>query len=132
MLAQNFKTAAELRITERQFSALAQTLGHLERNQIAANNFTMADTGSPDFWAGAECRTPACICGWARHFAKENIFRRRDRTQELNNLFLMGADTRTCQVIGDRPFSIIGIPQAAIALRSYLTNGEPRWEEALA
>jgi hypothetical protein len=124
MLAQNFKTAADLGISEIEHDALRKVLGMLERQEISPRQFTMERVIH-------RCGTPACICGWARHISKGEAFPGigaaypAKRTEQLSHLFAMtsdvnvGAYSATCA-------------QAAIALRNYLTHGEPRWDEALA
>lgn len=133
MLAQNFKTPAELQITDAEFEALVKVLGMLERGDIKPSKFSMHHPGDQDTWTIDDCGTPACIAGWARYVAGDRIFDRAayspsPYSQELSNLFMMGR--ARC----DWPASpFLATPhQAAIALRGYLTTGQTRWDEALA
>lgn len=126
MLAQNFKTAAELGITDPEFDALSQVLGMLERNELAyhrslmpivANGFNMGLIHRHD-----HCGTVACIYGWAKTLHKSFM---GGRTDNLMDLF--------CGEGRPAGFELRDITdeQAAIALRNYLTHGEPRWAETL-
>ena len=131
MLAQNFKTAEELGLADVEFGALVTVLRMLERGDIAAAEFHMGHFRH-------ECRTPSCICGWAHHISNGRAFgelsaahhgpmmlyRRFDQNPGLVALFRMTASRGSG---GD-----ITTAQAAIALRNYLTHGEPRWAEAVA
>lgn len=128
MLAQNFKTPADLQISDIEFDALRNVLGMLERGEI---------DGKLDMWEPSpanECQTPACICGWARRIERRPIFIRGGdyRPPQLRNLFWMGSDDETCAAITKAK---AGAPAdtgaAAVALRNFLTHGEPRWAEAL-
>ncbi len=136
MLAQNFKTAADLGITDAEFNALAKVLGMLERGELKAH-----DARDVQAWQGnamptyfnmvswnslADCGTVCCIGGAAEyvggfetaHFHHNNNFRLRQ---------LLGIDGGSLLTV--RPATP---EQAAIALRNYLTCGEARWAEALA
>jgi hypothetical protein len=74
-----------------------------------------------DMWASrAHCGTIMCIGGTAEFLMKEEF---GDEPEQLYRLF--HPDT-------DIPWPDITPNQAAIALRNYLTHGEPRWDEALA
>ncbi len=67
MLAQNFKTAKELGLADAEVEALITVLGMLERGDIARAEFHMGHFRH-------ECRTPACICGWAHHISGGQAF----------------------------------------------------------
>jgi len=100
----------------------------LERGDIAAAEFHMGQFRH-------ECRTPSCICGWAHHVSGGRAFPEltsqhgplllyRRVSAPLAELFRLTAARGSG---GD-----ITPTQAAVALRSYLTHGEPRWAEATA
>lgn len=127
MLAQNFKTSAELGISEIEHTALIQTLGYLERGDLPGelnlNLWCVEDD---------QCGTVACIAGWAWHFSGKKAFLDivgddgiggTDRTWmdkrsvALRALFLASAKYERC---------------AAIGLRNFLRTGEPHWAEARA
>jgi hypothetical protein len=128
MLAQNFRTAKELGLSEVEVEALIRVLGMLERGDIAREEFHMGRFRY-------DCLTPACICGWAYHISDGRAFGElssnygpmilfRRFSESIIDLFRLRAKRGSG---GD-----ITPAQAAIALRNYLTHGEPRWAEALA
>lgn len=115
MLAQNFKTANDLCISDAEFKALINVLGRLERLEIPAKLFTMETIGRPG------CGTAGCILGWARTVAKKgrDLFDCTRRTPPLQNLFYPGFDEGY----------EASRSEAAMALRNYLTTGTARWRE---
>lgn len=128
MLAQNFKTAKELGLADVEVEALITVLRMLERGEIGRQEFHMGHFQH-------ECRTPACICGWAHHISCGRAFPElaahcgpmilyRRFSEPTIALFRLTAARGSG---GD-----ITPAQAAIALRNYLTYGEPRWAEATA
>jgi hypothetical protein len=127
VLAQNFKTATELGLAEIEVEALVTVLRMLERGDIAREQFHMGRFRH-------ECKTPACICGWAHHISRGRAFSElasacgpiilhRRASSALNDLFRL---TQARDSGGE-----ITPAQAAVALRNYLTHGEPRWAEAM-
>ena len=135
MLANNFMAPSALGLSDVEFKSLVKVLGMLERGEIAEEQFTMRRVQHP-------CRTPACLCGWANHTSGGRAFplhekpgptifsdptlgpRWREMPGSLRELFGYGGRT-TDPVYAATP------SQAAIALRNYLTQGEPHWAEAL-
>lgn len=122
MLADNFKTAAELGLLEVEHQALITVLRMLERGEIAASSFDMTSL----------CR---CICGFS-HFASNgaafpevsgppNALLIR-LPESLQRLFMFRKSGYPLASSNIKP------PQAAVALRDYLRTGEERWSEALA
>ena len=138
MLANNFKTPSALGISDAEFDALVKVLGMLERGEIPDDEFTMRRVQHP-------CRTPACLCGWANHVSAGRAFPLHATPSRLG-MFKIGEtygprwkelppQVRNLFGYGGRPIDPVysATPaQAAIALRSFLTHGEPRWAEALA
>lgn len=131
MLAQNLKTSTELGILDAEFEALLKVLGMLERGELR-HSFPLdairkTSIGfSMNFWGyeppAVACGTVHCIGGWAEAILGKP-FKHYDRKSNLGRLFWPR------QVAGwDR----ITPSHAAIALRNYLTHGEPRWAETLA
>ena len=127
MLAQNFKTAKELGLAQVEVEALVIVLRMLERGDITREQFHMGRFRH-------ECRTPACICGWAHYVSRGLAFSElaspcgpiilhRRASGALSELF------RLTQARGSG--GEITPAQAAVALRNYLTLGEPRWDEAM-
>ena len=139
MLAQNFKTPAELGVSDTEFEALLSVLRMLERGEIKeappdqnwTSIFNLAECPEPTMFsmrttqATADCGTACCIIGWARFISGDwNILAASiSPKHSAYSLFFpheMGA-------IHSRDPS-----QGAIALRNYLTFGEPRWAQAVA
>jgi hypothetical protein len=124
MLAQNFMTAEALEITAEEWAALTMVLGMLDRGEIRDDQFSMNKVVHA-------CGTPSCLCGWARHVSRGKAFPGHGSSYpvgmsvSIEHLFAMTADVHP-----DAYRATAG--QAAIALRNYLTSGEPRWEDALA
>jgi hypothetical protein len=136
MLAQNFKTPAALRIKDAEFKALLKVLGMLERGEIVAMPKTANFLGKVSYntplcgFAMAtsrhdtECGTVGCILGWVCFIAEDqNLFRDATlRSHSAHELFYPSGPAITLR----------RTEPAAIAVRNYLTFGEPRWAEALA
>lgn len=129
MLAQNFKTPIELKITDAEFDALYKVLGMLERGEVdhtdartptIPNGFNMAVVRRSH-----RCGTAACIFGWARTV---NPMMTGTGTPGLFELFT----AINFKVHHQLDLEKVTVSQAAIALRNYLTHGEPRWAEAIA
>lgn len=118
MLAQNFKTPNALGIEDAGFEALVKVLGMLEREEIPAENFRM------EFWNEKfSCGTVHCIGGWAQAVAA---------TKEIFNTCTAGLGDLFYPRPGCESAWRASRAQAAVALRNYLTSGEPRWHEAMA
>lgn len=133
MLAQNFKTAEELGLTEPQLDALRKTLVLLETGKLThAKRITGPAPVSKDFsalfnmvwWANAHpCGTVACIGGTAELIGGV-CFGDYLLNKALHELF----EPRELKC----DWGEITPAQAATALRSYLTTGSANWSEALA
>lgn len=124
MLAQNFKTSAELALSDAELSALITVMGMLERGEIAERHFDMSD-----FVQETGCGTVGCICGWAYLVSEKTVFadiveKRSDDRPELNDLFYMFNTERSLSAARPR--------HAAFALRSFLSTGVANWDEAFA
>jgi hypothetical protein len=134
MLAQNFKTPADLKITDKEFEALVKVLGMLERGEIKGTpdgfdkNLTFEDGEPTMFYMAAtmvssDCGTACCFRGWAQHIGGPRVFNPSPRISDpAGKLFY--------------PFcggiSLRDPAKGAIVLRNFLTFGEPRWAEVLA
>lgn len=112
-----FMTAAQLGINKAQYRALIKTLGRFERGEIPPLLFTMRHTGSP------ECGTTGCICGWARE-GNCALFFDWANHPKLCRLFAPNA-------YGNHPAWGATVPQAASAIRNFLTTGNPMWDEVM-
>jgi hypothetical protein len=136
MLANNFMPPSALGLSDVEFESLVKLLGMLERAEVPDDQFTMRRVQHP-------CRTPACLCGWANHLSGGRAFpleekagatvfsgksyapRWREMPRRLQELFAYGGRATD-------PVYLASPSQAATALRNFLTEGEPRWAEALA
>lgn len=141
MLAQNFKTPTDLGITDAEFDALHKVLGMLERAELPfadlkrdrVGNWLAPEGGAAFNMAQWECGTAHCIGGWAGRVdpsIKSDLITKTsaDGKDGLSKLFYPSpwTECRWSGGLGD-----ITDQHAAIALRNYLTHGEPRWAEAL-
>lgn len=141
MLAQNFKTAVDLGISDIELDALIKVLGMLERGEINQQTLDMAN-----FLDEEDCGTVACICGWAHLVSNQVAFpevkdighasaKLMKRPYELRMLFLVYDGLGEMMANGpykhQRTVSSVLPDEAARALRSYLTTGEANWAEAL-
>jgi hypothetical protein len=136
MLANNFMAPSALGISDVEFESLVTVLGMLERGEIPDEQFTMRRVQHP-------CRTPACICGWANHVSGGRAFplQPQSRSAIFSTVTSYGPRwhnlpraLRDLFGYGGRPTDPVyaATPaQAAIALRSFLTQGKARWREAL-
>ena len=140
MLAQNLKTAADLKLNDKQYEALIKTLALLETNGISfIHEDERADVPVKDkkhyryfnmnVWDAAvmkqtawhKCGTVMCIGGTAEWLANDNgLF--NNTNNSLYDLFYPN-------VIQD--WDNITVEKAAQALRNYLTTGEANWEQVM-
>jgi hypothetical protein len=127
MLAQNFKTAAELQISDAELESLIKVLGMLERQELVhvlPNEEARVKNGFciRTVCIQTDCGTVACIMGWARLVSNnKSLF--DARPPAALNLFQMDNSYYKPDV---------SIEQAAWAIRNYLTHGEARWDEVMA
>lgn len=133
MLAQNFKSAADLGLSEPQLSALQKTLVLLETGKLRhVPSPTLYTSGGTDFsfkfnmaaWSrdgDGECGTVCCIAGTAELVGRVDFC---ERLAALDELFY----ANNC----DKNLVAITPTEAATALRSYLTTGDARWDLAVA
>lgn len=132
MLAQNFKSAADLALTEKQRDALIKVLVLLETGKlrhVGVDGHATFDRSKFDgffnmsTWVAAtkSCGTVACIGGTAELIAGEHLFSYRDADDRLRELFT------PCDI----NWYTITTQQASVALRSYLTSGHANWPQAI-
>lgn len=142
MLAQNFKPAADLDLTEPQKEALMKTLVLLEtgklqhvvaRGRIVVGapvkfdgRFNMACWGT----AAYSCGTVACIGGTAELIGKVSFGNGLQHKELLAPALYELFYARS--VAAEHDWESITPAQAATALRSYLTTGDARWDLAVA
>lgn len=137
MLAQNFKSAADLCLPEPHVSALMKTLVLLETGRLRhvppatydgdeigvfSGQFNMCN-----WCAASDCGTVACIGGTAELIGSVSFGSIYDptnylMTDRLRDLFL--------PPFSGNKWNAITTYQAATALRSYLTTGDARWDLA--
>jgi hypothetical protein len=147
MLAQSFKSAAELKISEKQFAALQKVLVLFETEQInygkiprtysyINGNYTHTYTAECEVPAtktfkfnlaawivkDKSCGTVACIGGAASMVGNVSFVGWSDHSG-LSRLF------NPASIEGK--FKKVSVTQAARALRNYLTTGYPRWREVM-
>lgn len=135
MLAQNFKSAADLCITEPQKEALVKTLVLLETGKLEyskAFNFDYDDEPANKFsgrfnmryWTEhSDCGTIACIGGTAELISGVKF--PYAHNAGLRKIFQPGA-------VFMEKWADITPAEAATALRSYLSTGDARWDLAVA
>lgn len=140
MLAQNFKTADDLKISDIELGALIKVLGMLERGELIhvsrsddGYGFNMGEVLEKD-----SCGTTGCLCGWAYVVSEGAAFPGVRKYLGVNgslNFAKWPKALRELFRLGEQfsPFysTKISDEQAASALRNYLTIGEPRWSEIL-
>lgn len=130
MLAQNFKTPVDLEMDEKDFIAHVQFLGILERGEIIYQDaWRPKGKGFNMSLAFANCGTIGCIYGWTQNMQGKKIDQIPDSIPAARHELY--CPFQTFDDVHERR-NAVTLAQAAIALRNYLTSGEPRWDEALA
>jgi hypothetical protein len=134
MLAPNYMTADQLRISDELHAALIKVLGMFERGELvhAEYNDGFLANVRTGFnlavgWAHTECGTVGCYAGWSSIIMgvpSPNVLS-NVMTAGLANLFFGSQEHKF-------PLSTVNIEQATHALRNYLITGDPRWREVLA
>lgn len=129
MLAQNFKSAADLGITEPEQAALIKVLGMLERGDlIDASQDDECDNGFNMGTHGRGCGTPACIGGWVASLMGA------DQMQYVDSY--MPIYGKSNGALTDLYWNYIfapkrpGVAESAVALRNFLTTGLTDWVDA--
>lgn len=141
MLAQNFMTAAELGLDKRERAALVQVLGMLERGELrhvpvkhdrflsvrATQDAALGLFNMNDWASESECGTALCIRGTAEAIMRTSfsypVWGTR-QYEKIEDLFMYSMYRGYAR-------EDVAVPQAAQALRNYLTTGEARWAEVL-
>lgn len=145
MLAQNFLSAADLNLSDKERDALIGVLGMLERGEVKytsplptflSNGFNLA------VWCkDGGCGTVACIGGWADKLYGTSFvaeFRPAIRLAlsnprfRLQALFVLGShDPELVSRVSLGLRGSVTVEQAARALRNFLSRGEADWKQAL-
>lgn len=121
MLAQNFKSAADLDIRDAELAALIKVLGMLERGELVdVKENAYCENGFNIGTQGRGCGTPACIGGWA---ASVMGIKQRSYVDSYMNRRNHGL----CALYWQYHDNVTTV-EAAMALRSYLTTGNPHWD----
>lgn len=137
MLARNFKSATDLRISEEEYEALIAVLGMLERGELVYAEYpNIRRTDDTKLFnmnnSGGECGTPACIGGWVAilmgrclgtgynsvcHYVSSCDYEKHP----LQDLYWNDAALNMNATV----------EQAAMAVRSFLTTGKAKWKKVL-
>jgi hypothetical protein len=147
MLANSFKSATDLSLSQDELDALITILYKLESGELQGYQlgtpFTKKSVFMPTFFTDSDCGTVGCLAGWA-HLISEGkafpILRERDhygrqpiyankfaasctiQQRELFRLELEGSMAWR-QAVGDGNMDYPSTEQLATALRNYLTTG---------
>lgn len=144
MLMQNFKTAAELELSEEEYDAHVRVLHMLERGELVhwtweRNGPKLADVPPGAKWFNMRystledsCGTVACIGGWVGLVMGLSELQASEYVSDVGE----GARARLYYPHWRGGFTEqsrykITTEEAAQALRNYLTTGEPRWNDAV-
>jgi hypothetical protein len=132
-----FKAPGGLKLTGAQHAALVELLGAMERGELHHARLRSRASGSVDYVGGGpdgfsmihwDCGTAACLGGWAERIGGPDLF--FDTTSPaLSELFYPTPDEG---VPIHNLYNTITVPQAAAALRNYLTTGAAQWDDVLA
>jgi hypothetical protein len=152
MLAQNFKTAEDLRITDTELESLIKVLGMLERDEFTHypfyNNISVfkikeiiARGFQPEgkkylqmrgFLSDEGCGTAGCICGWAHLISNGKAFPELTIHGGVISLANRLSVEASELFLINGPFTAyqresVKPDQAAAALRNFLTTGHHQW-----
>lgn len=134
-----FKTPAELKVTQIEFDALVMVLDGLEKGRL--NDIPVEEAFYMPKVLSLNCGTKGCMLGWAWLLSEKKAFdgpglraagdgnpymcgREFDHRPMLDNLFFPDSDD------GDFDCAEVEPENAAKALRNFLTLGDPLWDEA--
>jgi hypothetical protein len=138
MLAQSFKTAAELDLTDVRYDALCKVLAFFEQEKVEYRHYdgmwgvpTEGEWFSMSTWIITHgCGTVACIGGWAAQLVDDRwVFGNHQEKDywenhpRLRQLFC-GSNTKKFA-------SQITVEEAARCLRTYLETGVVDWNKAI-
>lgn len=140
MLAQNFKSAADLGIEEVELSALISVLYMLEREEVVLKFRSDGKQNAihmDNYLAGddTECGTTGCIIGWAHKLSGRIAFPElRGSHWDATSKFERRLTREACDLfyIDNNRSHPDRVDQIAAALRSWMTTGNARWDLALA
>lgn len=134
MLARNFLTPTDLKISDKQFDALVQVLGMLERGELLWHNKYKVDQSpvvgfNMDRWPtpSDNCGSVGCIGYWCQKFGGDvtrDSIEKDENPYELEKLFF--------PVEGIKAYEDITVDEGMQALSNYLTTGKADWASVLA
>lgn len=148
MLAQNFKTALDLQITEIEKQSLIKVMGMIERDEIVVVRRLQSDTPKGAYLhmpaikrIDEQCGSVGCICGWANIVSDGQAFPEINRqsgsptvhdmlnghrTHAIQDLFgITDSSNRLISKMGESKDNVVQ------AIRNYLTIGEAKWGSIL-
>ena len=127
MLAANFASAQQLRISDKERNALIDVLGRLERGELQHVQWDVEDDDLVGFNMGTfKCGSVHCIGGWCDRLhgtSFADLEDSRDIPPRLHDLLYVEIDGKYV----DHDLEDITVAEAAEALRNYLTTGAARW-----
>ena len=144
MQSQQFLSAANLGISALERGALVHVLGMLERKEVVhvplseevlargivtgnppavgrPNGFSMG----PYIYHDGNCGTAACMAGWAHISSGKAVFGDR----RIQDICMRGNGPAALADLFTARHKDRTVEEAAVALRSYLTTGDARWDE---
>lgn len=129
-----FKSAKDLKLTEKQYCGLIQTLAWLEAGKLDHENEKVGiQRFDMEYWRqGFGCGTVCCIGGTAEVLAGLPMRGMADKSnRELGRLFFPGSIHGWDSDDHDHPGWKASTAQAAVALRGYLETGKADWDAAM-
>ena len=131
MLAQTFKTPADLYLDDKEFEALVKVMRMLESGEIVYRSSGSKEVGFNMMEWHNECNTVHCIAGLCDHLFG-TAFTHGCPNRALEDLFLVRWwDATRRRRTAPAPLNWISEDEAAMAIRNYLSTGDARWNEVL-
>lgn len=139
MLMRSFLTPEELNISDKQFNALVQVLGMLERGELpwhCKNLIKPTDIGfNMDRWYESEimpeCGSVGCLGYWCNKLGG-HVSRFAVKNSELEHLFYPNRNSDGSKSKLPKFYEDITPDEATQALRNYLGTGKADWAGVLA
>lgn len=125
MLAQTFKTAKELKISQAKYDALVKVYWMFVEEKIPEHLFDMGRIGDPQLSKKEEpCGAPGCILGWCQAVDLEAFLPGSTTDYIGTGLHFLFFSGMACMSNPSRT-------QAAQAIHNFLTTGSAKWREVL-
>lgn len=133
MLMQNFLSYKQLRINKHEWEGLVKVLALFDCGDLEHVPAGSVGVEPPKGCHGFnmtwfECNTARCIGGWVRAFGGKRFRDSYHRNKALNALYFPMFKNKAYH----NDYGKVTVAQAAIALRSFLTTGDAKWDEAVA